>query len=82
MEGKLSLLASATARHVHCVTVQPHHGAPTWFYVRVLPEKARAFKLAMTRGSIDFAAFGEVLASGYGETPPSHVLWAMETQQP
>lgn len=51
-------------------------GAPFWCYVAVKPSQYDAFKAAQDGGSIDlydFEAFGEVIVSGEGECPPTHV---------
>lgn len=52
------------------------HGGPFWCYVAVKPSQFEAFKAAEASGSIDlysFDAFGEVIVSAEGSTPPEEV---------
>ena len=52
------------------------HGGPFWCYVAVKPSQFDAFKAAEAAGSIDlynFEAFGEVIVSAEGQTPPEEV---------
>jgi hypothetical protein len=63
---------------VTLLQLQPDSGAACWFYIRLRPGKRMALEVAMKKGQIDCAEFGDILASGYGDTPPAHVRWAME----
>lgn len=65
-------------RNITLLQVAPEHGVACWFYVRLRPSKRMALELAVRQGKIDFSEFGEILSSGYGDTPPSHIRWAME----
>jgi len=52
------------------------HGGPFWCYVAIKPSQFEAFKVAEKNGSIDlynFEAFGEVIVSAEGATPPEEV---------
>lgn len=52
------------------------HGGPFWCYVAIKPSQFDAFKAAEAAGSIDlynFDAFGEVIVSAEGQTPPEEV---------
>lgn len=52
------------------------HGGPFWCYVAIKPSQFEAFKAAEAAGSIDlynFDAFGEVIVSAEGATPPEEV---------
>lgn len=52
------------------------HGGPFWCYVAVKPSQFEAFKTAEASGKIDlynFEAFGEVIVSAEGDTPPEEV---------
>jgi len=52
------------------------HGGPFWCYVAIKPSQFEAFKTAETTGGIDlynFDAFGEVIVSAEGSTPPEDV---------
>ena len=52
------------------------HGGPFWCYVAVKPSKFEAFKKAEKEGRIDlynFDAYGEVIVSAEGQTPPEEV---------
>ena len=52
------------------------HGGPFWCYVAVKPSQFEAFKAAETAGNIDlynFDAYGEVIVSAEGQTPPEEV---------
>ncbi len=52
------------------------HGGPFWCYVAIKPSQFNAFKEAETAGSIDlynFDAYGEVIVSAEGETPPEEI---------
>ncbi len=55
---------------------QMDHGGPFWCYVAIKPSQFEAFKAAEKAGSIDlynFDAFGEVIVSAEGQTPPEEV---------
>lgn len=52
------------------------HGGPFWCYVAVKPSQFEAFKAAEAAGKIDlynFEAYGEVIVSAEGQTPPEEV---------
>jgi hypothetical protein len=52
------------------------HGGPFWCYVAIKPSQFEAFKSAEAAGSIDlynFEAYGEVIVSAEGQTPPEDV---------
>lgn len=52
------------------------HGGPFWCYVAIKPSQFEAFKEAEKSGAIDlynFDAFGEVIVSAEGQTPPEDV---------
>jgi hypothetical protein len=52
------------------------NGGPFWCYVALKPSKFEAFKQAEAAGNIDlynFEAFGEVIVSAEGKTPPEEV---------
>lgn len=52
------------------------HGGPFWCYVAIKPSMFDAFKDAESRGEIDlynFDAYGEIIVSAEGETPPDEV---------
>lgn len=52
------------------------HGGPFWCYVAVKPSQYDAFKEAEAAGKIDlydFDAYGEIIVSAEGETPPQEV---------
>ena len=52
------------------------HGGPFWCYVAVKPSQFEAFKTAEKGGQIDlynFEAYGEVIVSAEGQTPPEEV---------
>jgi len=55
-------------------------GKLAWYFVVVPSAKLAAFKRELTSGKVDITSFGEVLASGYGETPPAHVTQRMREQ--
>lgn len=55
---------------------QMDHGGPFWCYVAVKPSQFEAFKSAEASGKIDlynFEAYGEVIVSAEGQTPPEEV---------
>ncbi len=52
------------------------HGGPFWCYVAVKPSQYDAFKADEAAGKIDlynFDAYGEIIVSAEGETPPQEV---------
>jgi hypothetical protein len=52
------------------------HGGPFWCYVAIKPSQFEAFKAVEKSGAIDlynFDAFGEVIVSAEGATPPEEV---------
>lgn len=55
-------------------------GKLAWYFVYVPSAKLAAFKRELTSEKVDITAFGEILSSGYGETPPTHVTQRMREQ--
>lgn len=52
------------------------HGGPFWCYVAIKPSQYDTFKATEAAGKIDlynFDAFGEVIVSAEGQTPPEEV---------
>lgn len=48
-------------------------GRPTWHYIKVEKNKLPLFKKALEKDSIELADFGEILFSGWGESPPDNI---------
>lgn len=53
-------------------------GRAVWYFVQVASAKCAAFRRQVTSGEIDFAQFGKVLASGFGENAPRYVIERMK----
>ena len=49
------------------------NGIPCWHYVRISRTKMPLYMRMQQGEQIDVASLGEVLASGWGTTPPPHV---------
>ncbi len=56
----------------YLVTLDTTRGT-AWFYLKVEKAKAPMFLNAMKQPSIDIAAFGRILARGFGKTPPEEM---------
>ncbi|MES2983558.1 MAG: hypothetical protein V4735_00010 [Pseudomonadota bacterium] len=68
--------ADALSRVIMLLYGQMDHGGPFWCYVAVKPSQFDAFKAAEAGGAIDlynFEAYGEVIVSAEGKTPPEDV---------
>lgn len=65
---------------IYLLREQPEDGVAKWFYLKLDDGNKTAFQHALKHGSFDCAAYGEVLASGFGENPPSHITWELEAQ--
>jgi hypothetical protein len=52
-------------------------GKLAWYFVRVATSKLSAFERQLAQGKVDMTMFGEVLSSGYGDSPPAHVTERM-----
>jgi hypothetical protein len=53
-----------------------NHGGPFWCYVAVKPSMLETYHAAQAEGALnlyDFAAYGEVIVSAEGDTPPDYV---------
>ncbi len=50
-----------------------HNGRATWHYIKVEKNKLPLFKKALEKDSIELADFGEILFSGWGESPPDNI---------
>ena len=57
-----------------------HTNRPAWYFIRVGSVKLRAFLKAISGGKIDLVAYGDIIESGYGETPPENIVAYMRTQ--
>lgn len=72
-----------TARiHTHPVVLVRHAAAgnpPSWFFVQVMQAKLQAFRRALTEGALELTAYGTVLASGFGASPPAKTITRMQT---
>ena len=64
--------SSNKAALLYLVTAKAE-GKPAWYYLQVDEPKHKAFKKQMETGSLDLAAYGKILYSGWGETPPENV---------
>ena len=49
-------------------------GRKSWYFVRVQSSKVRAFLAAVAQKHINISQYGEIVVSGFGETPPTHVV--------
>lgn len=52
------------------------NGGPCWIYAAVKPARYQAFLKAQKEGALnvyDFKAYGEIIVSGEGKTPPDEV---------
>lgn len=54
-------------------------GRAAWYFLLVDPAKKAAFRKAAT-GQLELNAYGRVVASGYGNDPPSDVRERMKTE--
>ncbi len=50
-----------------------HNGRTNWHYIKVDKMKLPLFKKALEKDSIELADFGEILFSGWGESPPDNI---------
>ena len=68
--------ADALSRVIMLLYGKMDHGGPFWCYVAVKPSQFEAFKAAEKSGALDlynFEAYGEVIVSAEGKTPPEEV---------
>jgi hypothetical protein len=49
-----------------------------WFFIRIEAVKANRFREDVFSRGVDLSEYGEILARGFGETPPAHVVARME----
>jgi hypothetical protein len=64
------------SRIIMLVYGRMEHGGPFWCYVAVKPSMYDTFKKSETDGTLDlynFEAYGEIIVSAEGETPPDEV---------
>jgi hypothetical protein len=55
-------------------------GIYTWHFVKIEAVKVPLFEKALDSDTIDVAAYGEVLASGFGQKPPEAIARQMELE--
>lgn len=48
-------------------------GVAAWYYVQVESHQKPRFDRAIRSGAMTLTDYGNILRSGYGETPPEHV---------
>jgi hypothetical protein len=70
-------VAAGSASVVLASSLRDASGRVAWYFVRVASPKLEAFQREIAKSVIDFTAFGEVVASGYGAHPPAHVVERM-----
>jgi hypothetical protein len=61
---------------VYLVTAKAD-GKPAWYYLQVDEPKHKAFQKQLATGSLDLAAYGTIVQSGWGEQPPEHIAEIM-----
>lgn len=60
-------------------TVHTSESKQIWFYLKISPSRYPDYKRAFSEGdAIDIKSYGEVLACGWGDTPPSDVVQHMK----
>lgn len=55
-------------------------GRPCWFYLQIEPDAFIAYKTAIRTGFARLAEYGEILASGWGTTPPDAIMMRMRAK--
>ena len=62
-------------------TLHNHEGKQFWFYLNIKPSLYLDYKQAFVQGSsIDIKSYGDVLAYGWGNTPPDNVIQTMQDE--
>lgn len=49
-------------------------GKPIWIYARIRKEKLEIFQHHLGKPGLDVSRYGEILYSGWGESPPNAVV--------
>lgn len=71
--------ADEHASMVEFGTLHNHEDKQFWFYLNIKPSLYLDYKQTFEQGnSIDIKSYGEILACGWGDTPPSDVIQAMQ----
>lgn len=55
-----------------------NQGKAAWHYIQVIKNKLPLFQYALDSGQINLTGYGEVLYSGWGETPPQYIEEELE----
>ena len=53
-------------------------GQAAWFFIVPWPHRVPLLEKAIRQGQLNVNDYAEVVASGYGDTPPTHVLERMQ----
>ena len=53
-------------------------GLSRWFYIQVPRLKVSHFLDALKHLPCDLANLGTMLASGFGQSPPTHIVWELQ----
>lgn len=77
MNFQSRFVKSTKSKLIYIITAKAD-GKPAWYYVQVDEPKHKAFKKQMETGSMDLSAYGKILRSGWGESPPKAVADMME----
>ncbi len=80
MHANMRMRVSRVNAAICCVHLYPAQGASSWFYLDVPVTRRAQLERICLSDTVDIAAYGTVLASGYGDEPPTHVVWAMQAQ--
>jgi hypothetical protein len=65
---------------IHLLSDIDETGKQAYYFIKIPKEKLREFyKLAEGAGPFDLSAYGDILYSAYGDTPPEHIRkWIYE----
>ncbi len=53
-------------------------GKAAWYFLRLAPEHYQKYKKDISSKSLSLEEYGEILASGWGEAAPDHVMEHMK----
>lgn len=79
MASALNKILSKSGNLIHIVTAEDR-GVEAWYCVLVNKNSVKEFSESMNDNNIPVDAYGRILKSGWGDTPPEEVLQELQNE--
>ena len=63
---------------ISLLVAKDHTNKMAWYFIDVNPIKLRKFEVDMRTTGGELKQYGKILESGYGDSPPQHIMEKMK----